>query len=330
MRLSALALVLLAPIAAHAQNVDAGQQAFKVCRLCHDVGPGAQAKIGPPLNGLFGRKAGSLTGFVYSSAMRSSGLTWTDASFSTYITNPRATIPGTSMSFGGIDDPQRIADLSAYLKQFDPNGNIMAPGAQASATAADSAAPKGNPATLECIRAFGGPDSRKACALVGGDLLQAIGALVSGEPADGYGGFNRGALMDRGEDNGRNYVRRLRPSSTDPCVVEETAVFQERTPNSAALGETTYNFRSITGVRYIVKDSDYANGMTAAPDDPGIANVVLEGADVLCRGSMAIDPTSDERRACDNVMIVRVKGTENRPVAMRAMAIVRHACDWPK
>ena len=330
MRWLALAVSLLAPIVAQAQNVDAGQQAFKVCGLCHAVGPGAGAKIGPPLNGLFGRKAGTQAGFVYSPAMRTSGLTWTDATFATYITDPRATVRGTSMGFGGIDDPKRIADLGAYLKQFDANGNIMAPGAQAPATATESASPKGNPATLECIRGFGGADSRKACALVGGDLLQAIGALVSGEPAEGYGGFNRGALIDRGEDNGRNYVRRLRPSSTDPCLVEETAVFQDRTPNSAALGELTYNFRSITGVRYIVNDSDYANGMSANPDDPGVANVLFEGADVLCRGSMAIDPTNDERRACDNIMVVRVKGTENRPVAMRAMAIVRAACGWPK
>jgi cytochrome c len=330
MRSFALAVVLLAPIAAQAQNVDAGQQAFKVCRMCHDVGPGAQAKIGPPLNGLFGRKAGSLAGFVYSSAMRTSGLTWNDASFSTYMTNPRATVRGTSMSFGGIDDPQRIADLGAYLKQFDANGNIIAPGAQASAAATESASPKGNPATLECLRGFGSADPGKACALVGGDLLQAIGALVSGEPAKGYGGFNRGVLIDRGEDNGRNYVRRLRPSSTDPCLVEETAVFQDRTPNSAALGESTYNFRSITGVRYMLKDSDYANGVSVNPDDPGVAHVVFEGAAVLCRGAMAIDPTSDERRACDHIMVVRVEGTENRPVAMRALAIVRDACGWPK
>ena len=118
--------LLIAPTLAAGQDIEAGQRAYKVCGICHEVGPGAKAKIGPPLNGVFGRKAGSLASFVYSTAMRTSNIVWNDASFIAYIANPRASIRGTSMSFGGLDDQQQIEDLAAYLKQFDASGNIAA------------------------------------------------------------------------------------------------------------------------------------------------------------------------------------------------------------
>jgi len=107
-----------------AQDVEKGQNAFKKCLPCHNIGPGAKNKIGPELNGLDGRKAGTAPDFSYSDANKNSGLVWNEATFKEYIKDPRAKIPGTKMIFAGIKNEQEINDLWAYLKQFDADGNI--------------------------------------------------------------------------------------------------------------------------------------------------------------------------------------------------------------
>jgi cytochrome c len=86
------------------------------------VGETAKNGVGPVLNGLFGRKAGTVEGYNYSPANKNSGLTWDEATFRTYIANPRAAMPGTKMVYAGLKDEQRINDLIAYLKQFDAAG----------------------------------------------------------------------------------------------------------------------------------------------------------------------------------------------------------------
>ena len=292
MRSLALAAVLLAPIVAQAQNVDAGQKAFRVCAPCHDVGPGARAKVGPPLNGLFGRTAGSQDGFPYSQAMRASGLTWTDASFAAYLTNPKAVVPGTKMAFAGIADAQRIADIAAYLKAFDASGQVAA-GTNASppvAPAADSPEATVNPGTLQCIRSFAGPDHAKACADDGGDLLQAIGALVGGLPMEGYGWFDGRGLINRDDADAERFVRRLRTSAGDPCRVEEFEIMQSDKRPAANLVLTDYDFRAVKRLRYLVKNTDFLSGASNKPDDPGVQEIVAEGPDVVCTETLAIDP----------------------------------------
>ena len=108
--------------AALAQDVAAGEQSFKKCIACHAVGEGAKNKVGPVLNGLDGRKAGTVEGFTYSEANKNSGITWDEATFKEYIKDPRAKIPGTKMVFPGIKNEKEAADLWAYLKQFDATG----------------------------------------------------------------------------------------------------------------------------------------------------------------------------------------------------------------
>lgn len=120
--IAALSLGLAAP--ASAQDVKAGESVFAQCRACHQVGPKARNLVGPELNGLIGRKAGSVPGYNYSSANKNSGLTWDEATFKEYIANPRAKIPGTKMAFAGIKDPKKVDNLLAYLKQFDDKGEI--------------------------------------------------------------------------------------------------------------------------------------------------------------------------------------------------------------
>lgn len=106
-----------------AQDATAGEQVFKrLCLPCHDVGPEAKIKLGPPLNGVDGRKAGTFEGFNYSEANKSSGIVWSEQSFPTYIRAPMQAMPGTRMAFVGIKNDKDIADLWAYLKEFGPDG----------------------------------------------------------------------------------------------------------------------------------------------------------------------------------------------------------------
>jgi cytochrome c len=106
-----------------AQDVAAGENSFKKCLPCHAVGADAKNKIGPVLNGLEGRKSGTIEGYTYTEANRNSGIIWDDATFRDYIRDPRAKIPGTKMVFAGIKNDKEVADLWAYLKKFGPDGN---------------------------------------------------------------------------------------------------------------------------------------------------------------------------------------------------------------
>ena len=107
---------------AQAQDAAAGEKVFAQCRACHQVGENAKNAVGPVLNGLFGRKSGTVEGYTYSPANKNSGITWDEATFRDYIKDPRAKIPGTKMIYAGVKDEQRVTDLVAYLKQFDASG----------------------------------------------------------------------------------------------------------------------------------------------------------------------------------------------------------------
>ncbi|MDB5485773.1 MAG: cystathionine beta-lyase [Tardiphaga sp.] len=110
--------------AASAQDVAAGKSSFAKCMACHAIGEGAKNKVGPELNGLNGRKSGSVAGYAYSEANKSSGLTWDEATFKDYIKDPKAKIPGTKMAFAGIKREQEINDLWAFLAQYDAEGKV--------------------------------------------------------------------------------------------------------------------------------------------------------------------------------------------------------------
>ena len=108
---------------AKAQDLAAGEQSFRKCRACHAVGADARNKVGPVLNGLDGRKSGTIAGYSYSDANKNAGITWSEASFKEYIHNPMAKVPGTKMAFVGIKNEKEIANLWAYLKQFKADGS---------------------------------------------------------------------------------------------------------------------------------------------------------------------------------------------------------------
>ena len=105
-----------------AQDAAAGEKVFAVCKACHQVGETAKNTVGPPLNGIMGRKAGTVAGYSYTAANKDSGLTWDEATFRDYIKDPKAKIPGTKMIYAGLKDEQRTNDLIAFLKQYDADG----------------------------------------------------------------------------------------------------------------------------------------------------------------------------------------------------------------
>jgi cytochrome c len=91
------------------------------CAACHQIGVGAVNRVGPHLDGLFGRKAGTAAGFAYSKSMArmgSDGLTWTLETLDAYLQNPRALVSGTRMNFPGLPDTEARADLLAYLRDW--------------------------------------------------------------------------------------------------------------------------------------------------------------------------------------------------------------------
>src|ERR1700742_4987867 len=100
---------------ARAQDAAAGKTSFNKCLPCHAIGEGAKNKIGPELNGLDGRKAGTVEGFSYSDANKNSGITWNEAEFKDYIKDPKAKIPGTKMIFAGIKNEKEVNDLWAFI-----------------------------------------------------------------------------------------------------------------------------------------------------------------------------------------------------------------------
>lgn len=122
-RTLAMAMFIVNP-SAHAAPVvgdpAAGAAAFRKCASCHQVGPSARNVFGPQLNGLAGRRAGSVAGYAYSPAMRKSGIVWNDRTLARFLRDPDDTVPGTKMRFWGIGDERQIANLLAYLRQYPP------------------------------------------------------------------------------------------------------------------------------------------------------------------------------------------------------------------
>ena len=115
--------VIVASIgSASAQDLAAGETSFKKCLPCHRVGEGAKNLVGPVLNGLDGRKSGTIEGYNYSDPNKNSGIVWNEEVFREYIKDPRTKIPGTKMVFAGIKSENEITNLWAYLKQFDGEG----------------------------------------------------------------------------------------------------------------------------------------------------------------------------------------------------------------
>ncbi len=119
--LAAAAGIALALPALAEGDAALGEKVFGKCKACHAVGEGAKNKVGPELNGIVGRPAGSLADFKYSDnllELAKGGMVWDDATLTAYLANPKDVIPKGKMSFAGLKKPEDIANVIAYLQTF--------------------------------------------------------------------------------------------------------------------------------------------------------------------------------------------------------------------
>ncbi|WP_455270466.1 c-type cytochrome [Rhizobium herbae] len=115
-------VIALSSFDAQAQEGDAtaGATVFKKCAICHIV-DSDKNKVGPSLNGLFGRKAGTHPDYAYSAGMKAAGdggLVWDETTLREYLHNPKTKVKGTKMAFVGLKGDDDISNLIAYLKQY--------------------------------------------------------------------------------------------------------------------------------------------------------------------------------------------------------------------
>lgn len=103
-----------APAAAVAA-ADSKPAVYAQCAACHSVEPGKHG-IGPSLHGVYGTKAGDIPGYAFSDKLKASGLTWDDATLDQWLAGPMKLVPGTRMTYAGMSDPAKRAEIIAYLK----------------------------------------------------------------------------------------------------------------------------------------------------------------------------------------------------------------------
>jgi cytochrome c len=102
-------------------SAERGQESAKPCGICHNFQEGQGPKIGPDLYGVVGRPVASVPGFNYSAALKAKGGTWTFPALNAWIANPRADVPGTTMTFPGIPNENRRAEVIVYLNTLSHN-----------------------------------------------------------------------------------------------------------------------------------------------------------------------------------------------------------------
>jgi cytochrome c2 len=112
----ALSTVLAAGAAAQEGDPEAGEKVYRKCKTCHMLDEGNH-RVGPSLYNVFGSTAGTAEDFRYSDAMIESGIVWDAETMDAYVADPKGLVPGTKMTFAGIDDEQDRLDLIAYLMQ---------------------------------------------------------------------------------------------------------------------------------------------------------------------------------------------------------------------
>ncbi len=99
----------------------AGEKVFKKCKACHQVGDGAEHKTGPHLNGVMGRAAAGAEDFKYSKAftkLAEEGVVWNAETMAAFLEDPKGYAKGTRMSFRGLNKPEDLAAVTAYLESF--------------------------------------------------------------------------------------------------------------------------------------------------------------------------------------------------------------------
>lgn len=238
--LAVLGLTALATPSLADGDAGAGEKVFKKCAACHAVGDGAKHKVGPELNNVFGRTAGSAEGYKYSNPMieaGAGGLVWDAETLATYLANPKGMIKGTKMAFAGLKKEDDIANVLAYLKTFSQETAAAPAAVEADATpvetadagAAVEAAPAAEMVVEKSQGAFGlgrkaMPDEIAAWDIDvrpdGTGLPEGRGTVAEGEPifvencAVCHGDFGEGAGRWPVLAGGQDTLRNDRPEKT--------------------------------------------------------------------------------------------------------------------
>ena len=156
------------PAPAQDGNAEDGAEVFKKCRACHDVGPGAKNKVGPLLNDIVGRPAGTIEGFNYSDANKDAGakgLVWTEDVLFKYLETPLSFMPGTKMAFAGLQGragPQGRDRLPEDVREVsDRRPTRDAAAASSAPLAADATVEAALQLRLAALAVVGGTCSRR-------------------------------------------------------------------------------------------------------------------------------------------------------------------------
>lgn len=118
----ACSVVAVAPNAARAQDLSAGEKVFNKCKACHQLGEKAKNRVGPHLNGIVGQQAAVVEGYKYSASLSKSGLVWDEATLAAFLAEPKAIVPSTKMSFAGLRTQEDISAVIAFLASYNADG----------------------------------------------------------------------------------------------------------------------------------------------------------------------------------------------------------------
>ncbi len=119
-----------------AASVSAGERVGRECSACHVFEEGGANRVGPNLYGVVGREVASVDGFNYSSALQEYGGEWSYERLDCFLENPSGCVEGTSMGYAGIKDPEKRANMIAYLASLGDAPPFPEPEGQADGDAA--------------------------------------------------------------------------------------------------------------------------------------------------------------------------------------------------
>ena len=127
-------------------SVQKGETVAKQCLACHNLQKGQGPKIGPDLWDVVGRPVASEAGYKYSAPLKAKGGTWTVDDLNKWLTNPRADVPGTLMTFAGLQRETQRADVIAYLNTLSDSPKPLPKAADAGSGGAPPEPAKQQPA----------------------------------------------------------------------------------------------------------------------------------------------------------------------------------------